>query len=183
MLDSAEALMRERGLAATGIKEIAARGKAPIGSVYHHFPGGKKELGSLALERHGAKAGRLIDAAFSGEGPVADRVRTLFRTAARGFEQSGARRSCAIGNVTLGLGATEEELRALCSGAFESWVRLIERRLPWRRVAARRSFAEMVVVALEGAFVIGRARRSGKPFLTAGEWLAATARALDGEAR
>lgn len=175
MLDAAESLMRERGLAGAGIKDIAARGKAPIGSVYHHFRGGKTELASLALQRHGAKAGRLMDTIFASDAPVGERVRTLFRTAARGFDQSGARKSCAIGTVTLDLGATDEELRAVCAAAFGDWVALIEKHLPWRSAAARRSFAEMVVIAVEGAFVLGRARRSGEPFITAGVWLAAAA--------
>jgi hypothetical protein len=33
----------------------------------------------------------------------------------------------------------------------------------------------MVVTTLEGAFVLSRARRSGAPFITAGEWLATAA--------
>ena len=49
------------------------------------------------------------------------------------------------------------------------------RRLPWKSQKLRRSFAEMVVTTFEGAFIVSRARQSGQPFITAGEWLAAAA--------
>jgi AcrR family transcriptional regulator len=183
MLDATEALLRERGLSGAGIKDIVERGRAPIGSLYHFFPAGKTELASLALQRHAEKAGRLIDGFFAGDAPIAERVRALFRNAARGFDQSGANKGCAIGAVTLDLGADDEEIRAVCAAAFDDWVTRIARRLPWRSAKARRSFAEMVVIAIEGAFVLGRARRSGQPFIVAGEWLAAAADTVAAEGK
>ncbi|HUL72878.1 MAG TPA: helix-turn-helix domain-containing protein [Vicinamibacterales bacterium] len=179
MLDAAEALMREGGLAAAGIKQVAARGRAPIGSVYHHFPRGKAQLAAEALRRHGARARRLLETMFDRDAPVAARVRTLFGSAAREFDRSGRDRGCAIGAVTLDLTGTDEALRAVCQEAFAEWIDAIAERLPWRSRPLRRSFAEMVVTTLEGAFVLSRARRSGKPFLTAGEWLASAADAYE----
>ena len=179
MLEAAEALMREGGFAAAGIKQIAARGRAPIGSVYHHFPRGKAQLAAEALRRHGVRAQRLLEAMFDRDAPVAARVRALFGTAAREFDRSGRDRGCAIGAVTLDLSRTDEALRAVCQEAFAEWIGAIADYLPWRNEAARRSFAEMVVTTLEGAFVLSRARRSGKPFVTAGEWLALAADAFE----
>lgn len=175
LLDAAEALMRERGLSGAGIKQVVARSSAPIGSVYHHFPGGKTQLASMALERHGEKAERLLVSIFESDAPVRERVLTLFDKAARGFEQAGRFKSCAIGAVALDVGADEPELRSVCAAAFERWVNVIAERLPWRESEARRTFAEMVVIGFEGAFILGRARQSGEPFLAAGRWLAAAA--------
>jgi AcrR family transcriptional regulator len=175
MLQAAETLMREGGLTAAGIKQVVARSRTPIGSVYHHFPRGKIQLATEVLSLHGAKARTLLDTMFAGDQPVPTRVRALFATAARGFEQAGGHRGCAIGAVTLDLGATDTALRAVCHEAFESWVDTIAEHLPWRNRTARRSFAQTVVTTLEGAFVLSRAQQSGQPFLTAGEWLAAAA--------
>jgi AcrR family transcriptional regulator len=177
MLAAAEALLRERGLPGAGIQQVVAEGGAPIGSVYHFFPGGKAQLVAEAVGRHGARARALLEGAFADERPLPERIRTLFRGAARGFDEAGGRRSCAVGNVTLGLGAADEELRGTCAGAFESWISALEPLLPWSDAPRRRTFAEMVVLALEGAFVLARARASGQPFVTAGEWLAACAEA------
>jgi AcrR family transcriptional regulator len=175
LLLATEALLREGGLAAAGIQQIAARGHAPIGSVYHHFPGGKSQLALEALEIHGERARRLLGAMFDRDQPVALRVRTLFNTAAQEFDRSGRDRGCAIGAVTLDLGATDDSLRASCDAAFRRWIETVADSLPWPDRRARESFAEMVVTTLEGAFVLSRARRSGAPFVTAGEWLATAA--------
>jgi hypothetical protein len=55
---------------------------------------------------------------------------------------------------------------------LEAWIASIARELPWSDETARRSFAEMVVASLEGAFILSRARQSGAPFITVGQWLA-----------
>lgn len=175
MLDATESLLRERGLAGAGIKQIVARSRTPIGSVYHHFPDGKTELAAAALRRHAEKARVLLEAMFAPDTPVAERVRGLFSTAARGFEQSGRLKSCAIGTVTLDLAAGDSVLRSVCAEAIDGWVEEIARRLPWKSQKLRRSFAEMVVTTFEGAFIISRARQTGQPFITAGEWLATAA--------
>jgi AcrR family transcriptional regulator len=175
MLDATESLLREGGLAAAGIKQIVARSRTPIGSVYHHFPEGKTGLAAAALRRNAEKARLLLEAKFAPDTPVAERVRAFFSAAARGFEQSGRNKGCAIGAVTLDLGASDSALRGVCAEAIDSWVETIARHLPWKSQKLRRSFAEMVVTTFEGAFVVSRARQSGQPFITAGEWLAAAA--------
>src|SRR5262249_1087553 len=154
MLDAAETLMREGGFAGAGIKQIAARGRAPIGSLYHHFPRGKTQLAAEALERHGDKARRLLESMFDRDTPVAARIRGVSGGAAGECDGSGRDRGCAIGAVTLDLTATDEPLRDICEGAFDRWIDTIAEHLPWRHQAARRSFAEMVVTTLEGAFVL-----------------------------
>ena len=98
----------------------------------------------------------------------------MFRTAAAGFDRAGANKSCAIGTVALDLDARHEALRKVCRDALDGWITSIALELPWSDQAARRSFAEMVVIGLEGAFILSRARQSGTPFLTVGEWLATT---------
>ena len=64
MIAAAETLMREQGLAGAAINPVVKLSRAPIGSVYHHFPGGKTQLASEALRIHGEKVRRLLVAAF-----------------------------------------------------------------------------------------------------------------------
>ena len=106
MLDAAEALLRERGLAGAGIQQVVAQSGAPIGSVYHFFPGGKTQLVAEALRAHSEKARALFQQILGYKAePLPERFRTLCRTAAAGFDRAGANRSCAIGTVTLDLDA------------------------------------------------------------------------------
>jgi len=94
---------------------------------------------------------------------------------AEGFERAGGNKGCAIGTVTLDVTEADQAIRELCRATFESWVDLLAPHLPWPDKRSRRSFALTVVAALEGAFVLGRASRSGEPFRAAGKWLAAAA--------
>lgn len=171
LLSAAEQLLREAGMAGIGMKDVAERGQAPMGSVYHHFPGGKTQLVSEALEIHAGKSRNLLASFFDGKRPAAAAVRLLFNTAAEAFERAGANQGCAIGAVTLDLTGADESLRHICAGTFDSWVGVIAAHLPWSDQRSRRSFANLIVVALEGAFILGRARRSGAPFRDAGRWL------------
>ena len=44
ILTAAAELMRVKGYAAVGMKDIVAASGAPIGSLYHHFPRGKVQI-------------------------------------------------------------------------------------------------------------------------------------------
>jgi TetR/AcrR family transcriptional repressor of lmrAB and yxaGH operons len=174
MLGAAETLLRERGLAGAGIQQVVARSGAPIGSLYHFFPRGKTQLVAEALQINGDKARALFERTLADtDQPLPERLRRLFRTAASGFDRAGANKGCAIGAVALDLDASHEALRIVCAEVLEAWIASIARELPWPDQAARRSFAELVVASLEGAFILSRARKSGEPFITIGESLAA----------
>jgi AcrR family transcriptional regulator len=54
ILYSAAELFRRQGYAATGLKQVVAAANAPFGSLYHHFPGGKEQLGDEVLRAGGA---------------------------------------------------------------------------------------------------------------------------------
>lgn len=178
MIHAAETLLRESGLSGAGIKQLVARGGAPVGSVYHFFPGGKTQIVTETLRLHSAKVVRLLEQAFRDTAvPLPVRLRALFRMAANGFEAAGADKSCAIAGVTLDLRASDDSLRQVCDASFNQWVDEIASHLPWPDGETRRSFAMMVVLSLEGAFILARAEKAGDAFTTAGDWLARLAQA------
>src|SRR3954447_1642108 len=53
ILDSSAELFRRQGYTGTGVKQIAAAAKAPFGSLYHFFPGGKEQLGEEVIRWSG----------------------------------------------------------------------------------------------------------------------------------
>ena len=53
IVDASAELMRRQGYAATGVKQIVTAAQAPFGSLYHHFPGGKEQLGAEAIRTSG----------------------------------------------------------------------------------------------------------------------------------
>jgi TetR/AcrR family transcriptional regulator, lmrAB and yxaGH operons repressor len=173
-LAATEEMLREAGVSGIGINDVVSRSGAPIGSLYHYFPGGKTQLVVEALGIHAEKSCRLFERFFDGRTTAAAALRSLFNTAADGFERAGANKGCAIGTVTLDLLESDAELRDVCRTTFERWIGAIAPQLPFADDRSRRSFAMTVVSALEGAFILGRATESGEPFRAAGKWLAAS---------
>src|ERR1700746_3924423 len=67
MLVSAAEVMRERGAAGVTIDEVLARSGAPRGSVYYHFPEGRNQILTEALQYAGETLTEVIaDAAGKG---------------------------------------------------------------------------------------------------------------------
>src|SRR3954471_22255296 len=67
MLVSAAEVLRERGAAGVTIDEVLARSGAPRGSVYYHFPEGRNQILTEALQYAGdALTDVIADAATKG---------------------------------------------------------------------------------------------------------------------
>src|SRR5262245_19162513 len=90
LLQATETMLREAGMAGTGIKEVVKRSGAPIGSLYHYFPGGKMQLVTEALRIHAGRSNALLARFFDGKTSAASAVRRLFDAAAQGFDMAGA---------------------------------------------------------------------------------------------
>ena len=178
LLQATETLLREAGMAGTGIKDVVKRSGAPIGSLYHYFPGGKTQLVTEALAIHAGRSDALLSRFFNGKASAATAVRRLFDSAAEGFDRAGADKGCAIGAVSLDLQEGDSEARRICEATFAGWVDLIAPHLPFPDKSVRASFAVTIVAGLEGAFVLARAARSGAPFREVGKSLATALRRL-----
>ena len=61
MLISAAEVLRERGAAGVTIDEVLARSGAPRGSVYYHFPDGRSQILTEALQYAGDAITEVID--------------------------------------------------------------------------------------------------------------------------
>ena len=54
MIVAAQELLSERGYAGTSFGDVIERSGAPRGSIYHHFPEGKQQLVTEAVQRYAA---------------------------------------------------------------------------------------------------------------------------------
>ncbi|WP_109505298.1 TetR/AcrR family transcriptional regulator [Nocardioides speluncae] len=162
MIDSAIVLFRERGVAATSMRDIVDHGGAPRGSIYHHFPGGKQQLALEATEFAGDFIASLLDA-LAAEAPEAavDKFVGYWRSALTEKEfQDG----CPVASAAVS-GTETPEARAAAGRAFGRWEDILARALTERGVPAARagSLATLVIAAVEGALIMARAQRSDEP--------------------
>lgn len=172
MLEAAIVLMRRTGVSGAGINEIVKESGAPKGSMYHFFPGGKREILASALELYARRVVAFIDESLAkGKTPEA-KVKALFKAFQRRIEGFEYRQSCAAGCVSLDLDEDTEPVRLAAQAAFADYIAVIERHFDLGSPKATRSFAGFVLTAIEGAYVRGRAEQASRPFAEAGDWLA-----------
>lgn len=171
MIDATILLMRHSGLSGAGINEIVKASGSPKGSVYHFFPDGKRQIASEALSEYSRRLLAVFDEAMRDGKTPGDKVRALFQLFARRMEDGQYRQSCAAGAVCLDLGEDLEVLREVIEAAFNGWVEMIARHLGFTDRRRAKSFAGLVLTAIEGAGIRGRAEQSSRAFKDAGAWL------------
>ncbi|MHB8531089.1 MAG: TetR/AcrR family transcriptional regulator [Solirubrobacteraceae bacterium] len=171
-------LFRRQGFTGTGVKQFVAAASAPFGSIYHHFPGGKEQLGAEAIRYSGAIYGGLIDLFFVPGGEPVEATRAFFAGAAQTLQETDYADACPIATVALEVSSTSEPMRAACAEVFEGWIAAAAARLAEGAIAAEqaRALAIAMIASLEGAFVLSRALRSTEPVEVAGAAAAAAVR-------
>src|SRR4051812_44792970 len=171
IVEAGAELFRVKGYTGTGVKEIAAAAVAPFASLYHHFPGGKEQLGEEVIRWSGAMYGMLGPAVFDPAPDVATGVGDFFAGAAEHLEETGWQDACPIAPVALEVASTSEPLRVATADVFTSWIDGLAPRFAAAGVpeARARELAIAMIAGLEGAFVLARAWRSKEPLHVAGE--------------
>ncbi len=168
----ASALFRQRGYDGVGLTEILEASKAPKGSFYYHFPGGKEELGEAAIRYAGAEVAKLIEGSSAAAKSFADGPRIFAKALADGFEQSGFREGCPITSIAL---ATVPKIGAHASAVQEVFDLWRDRILGHARrfdVALAETDADRLLLLVEGAWIMARVRQSKQPLLESVEvWL------------
>src|SRR5436190_23827896 len=82
ILDATAELFRRYGYTGTGLKQVVANANAPFGSLYHHFPGGKQQLGEDVIRRSGQMYFELVAAIFDAAPDVVRGTSDVFTGAA-----------------------------------------------------------------------------------------------------
>jgi len=167
LIEAAARLFQANGFHATGLNLILEESGAPKGSFYHHFPGGKDELAVAAMTWSSLEIEQFIDDAFTPAKNFGAGARALGTRLADWFEASGFAEGCPIASVLLETAPGSDDLRLQALSVFDRWIDLIESHA--RRLAhdKPRQSAEALMMGLEGAWLLARARQSRKPFQVA----------------
>lgn len=175
IVEAAAGSLALRGYRGTGLKQIADDSGAPIGSLYHFFPGGKDDIAAAGLTWSAAGyAERVATVLLERDHPV-EAVRHAFRRAAANLEASDYADACPIATVALEVASTNEALREVTGEIFEEWLAGLE---VWFAAAglpgtAARRLSTLFLAALEGGFLLCRAARNSSAMEQLGEQVAA----------
>lgn len=179
ILDATAELYRHQGMAATGLKQISAAARAPFGSIYHHFPGGKEAITAEVIRCEGVRYGAFVGAQLAGTDPATG-IPQLFENAGALMASQDYREACSIETIALEVASTNEALRQESAAVFESWLAGLAAWFGQLDITEEqcRRLAVITLTALEGAFVLCRTLRSVEPIVIAGRGVQAAVSAI-----
>jgi AcrR family transcriptional regulator len=170
IINASAELFARQGYAGTGVKQIVAAAHAPFGSIYHHFPGGKEQIGAETIRSSGGLYGLLIEAVIDPAPDLVSGIRDFFAGAAEHLRDSDYSDACPIATVALEVASTSEPLRQATDEVFEGWLAAISERFRAGGIAEERAreLSLQILSLLEGAFILSRASRRTEALDAAG---------------
>ncbi|GLP65107.1 TetR family transcriptional regulator [Streptomyces sp. TUS-ST3] len=170
MVFSAAQLIRRDGVAATGMREVAAHAGAPRGSLQHYFPGGKEQLVNEAVAWAGRYAGNRVARFLAAlpEPTPSGLFAQMVRQWTDEYEQAGFAGGCPVAAATVDWAESTASTRVAAAEAFAGWTGPVAGALADMGVPAERAgaLATLMVSALEGAILMARAERDTRPLST-----------------
>lgn len=155
MVRSAALLIQERGVAGTGMRDIAERAEAPRGSLQHYFPDGKDQVVGEALDWITDQVTAPLD---ESEGSAADVVARMFGRWRTILGRRDFLAGCPV-VATITDASGNPALRVKAAATFVAWRASLTAALARGGVAPARAerLAVVAISALEGAIVLARA--------------------------
>jgi TetR/AcrR family transcriptional repressor of lmrAB and yxaGH operons len=169
MLGTAVRLFRREGYNATSWRRLVDEAGTPWGSAYHHFPGGKEELGVAAVELGSELVLATVRRAFERHETAADAIAWWYRKAGEALAGDGYRDGCPIATLALEMANSSPRLTAACLAAFERWNGVLTGLLQDRGYSAAQAGDLSVAIMnnLQGALILSRVQRSTTPLTQA----------------
>lgn len=165
IVDKTMRLFSRRGYAAVGLNEIVQKSKAPKGSLYHYFPGGKEELAVAAMQRGAALFLGTLAETLAAEGGTAKAILNFGGRLAGWMEESRFRDGSTLTAVTVEMAGQAEAVRQACADGYASWEAAFAEALTAEGLAPARArdLATWIVASMDGATVLARAKADAAP--------------------
>jgi TetR/AcrR family transcriptional regulator, lmrAB and yxaGH operons repressor len=166
ILQAALRLFRKHGYHGVGITEILELAQAPKGSMYHHFPGGKEEIGVAVIE----EITRGLIGLFE-----ASRARSTATLIAQVGEtlvvvmQKTSHEICALYSAFMAERIASPLLAQAVAASYAQMIELLAARLEAEGKAKRqaRELATVIVALLEGGALLSQAQHDSAAFVLA----------------
>jgi AcrR family transcriptional regulator len=163
MVVSAAEVLRERGAAGVTIDEVLARSGAPRGSVYYHFPEGRNQILTEALQYAGEAITGVIDEAAAKGGMYL--VRQFVDFWEELLVESDFAAGCPVVAAAIGSADEEPRLTTVAGNIFSHWRDALTRAFVSDGFDEpdAASLAIMCIASLEGAVVLCRSTHTVEP--------------------
>jgi AcrR family transcriptional regulator len=163
MIQSAASLIGRRGLNATSFADVLADSGVSRGSIYHHFPEGKRQLAECAMR---LTSDQILAHMASSTATTPDEILVHFVALFRQVVvASHGTAGCAVAGVTIDIDEDDDDLLAVARATFQSWVSLLASQFEKAGMANERAnnVALIAIASVEGALVLCRAEGTDEP--------------------
>ncbi len=174
MIETTARLVQAKGYHGTSLNDILKECDAPRGSLYFHFPEGKKELVLEAMKAGIEQVNEAIKTSLDSVENPADGVMSVYLILAQTMEESNYRMGCPVSSVVLDLPDIESELAEICREAYRKWTQMYCDAFMRAGIAPARALrlAKAVQAASEGAILMSRSERTVTPIEEIGKEMA-----------
>ncbi len=166
VVSAAEDMLARVGLNATSIREVSKLADAPLGSTYHHFPGGKQELLAKATRQAGDKVDALLERVL--QAGAADGLRQFLAMWRERLLRAQFQAGCPVlaASVEEPVDAVAHEVRDAAAEVFARWEARLGEALErgGHAPAQAATLATLIIASVEGAVAMCRATQSIEPF-------------------
>ncbi|MCG8537410.1 MAG: TetR/AcrR family transcriptional regulator [Pseudomonadales bacterium] len=166
LVATAADMLRRRGMNATSIRELAKAANAPLGSTYHYFPDGKKQVITEAIQFAGNKISSMLETALK-QGAKSG-LQSFLHVWRDVIESTNFNAGCPVIAAAMEE-ATNDDIDAAREAAatvFNKWQKLISETLITEGIKRKQAnaLATMIIASTEGALAMCRATKDIKPF-------------------
>ncbi len=166
LVATAADMLRRRGMNATSIRELAKAANAPLGSTYHYFPDGKKQVITEAIQFAGNKISSMLETTLK-QGAKSG-LQSFLHVWRDVIESTNFNAGCPVIAAAMEE-ATNDDIDAAREAAatvFNKWQKLISETLITEGIKRKQAnaLATMIIASTEGALAMCRATKDIKPF-------------------
>lgn len=163
LIRAALMLFRRRGYAGVGVSDILSATGLPKGSLYYYFPGGKQQLAEEAVRWADKAITNTIESSFGDATSFADGAVALCCAIARLAADETRLSGCPVLSV-IQAGEDKPALRVTGAEVLAGWTQRIAVHAQRFGLEAPDMAAALLVMQLEGAWVVATAQQSAAPF-------------------
>lgn len=163
LVAAAVTLFQARGYHGVGLSQILAEAKAPKGSLYHHFPGGKAELAEAAIGWLQNEIAEFLNRAAETGAPPDEVLSQIISGTASWLKSNDYRQGALLAVLGQEVATGDERVARAVADAYEAVLEAFCRMLSNAEPSLGRRDAVAIIAMLDGAVAVCRATRSTDP--------------------
>lgn len=163
LIRTASRLFRQKGYDGVGLKEILLAADLPKGSLYYHFPEGKRALADAATRWAGAWLKQLLSRCFEAAPSFEAGSLAACEAILKAVVRDASLPACPVLSILQAV-PSEPGLRQTAEDVYGGWTRCLARHAARLGHPDPEGAAFSLHIRLQGAWVIAYAQQTGAPF-------------------